>query len=220
LRTESIELERYQRQLEEYQFRLERSNALLQEVSETDKLTGIKNRRGFDSALEQECRRTKRHNTSLSLLFLDVDHFKAYNDSFGHQAGDEALTQLAKMLDWQARVGDFVARVGEKEFAVIMPDTTAEGAAIVAERLRSVIAHAVWRRSDITGTIGVATTAAGSFEPRELMAQADSALSRGKAQGRDRVVLFGEVEMAPAPAPEQQQYPAIHAQSSGVTVTF
>jgi diguanylate cyclase (GGDEF)-like protein len=167
---------------------------LLQQLLSTDSLTGIANRRRFDSALTREWRRCRRTGTPLSLLMIDVDHFKPYNDQFGHQQGDDCLRQVARLLvDGAGRPGDLVARYSGEEFLCLLPDSGMAGALAVANRLISTI-----RQADIphprspagarlTISIGAATVKDLSGEPDALMAFADKLLYAAKAAGRNQV---------------------------------
>ena len=154
LRRRTAELQRaaadrevYLAQLESYQQKLEAAHERLREDSLTDALTGVGNRAAFDDRLAEEVYRSVRYTSPLSLLLIDVDEFKRFNDSFGHQAGDSALQSVATALRC-ARPSDFLARYGGEEFAVILPATTREGACILAERMRKAVAAACPRRPD------------------------------------------------------------------------
>ena len=119
-------------------------NRQLSEMATTDALTGLNNRRMFDHSLQLELAIVERRETPLSLLVLDVDHFKRINDTHGHEVGDTVLVAIARVLGGCARVIDIVARVGGEEFAVILPNTDTEGALEVAERMRTAVAQATW----------------------------------------------------------------------------
>jgi diguanylate cyclase (GGDEF)-like protein len=166
---------------------LEEANERLQRLSLLDGLTGIANRRRFDEALEVEWRRGLRSRRPIALLLIDIDHFKPYNDSHGHQAGDDCLRRVAGLLrDSLQRAGDLVARYGGEEFAVLLPDTDAGHATRTAEMLRARIAEA----SPITISVGGTSTApppGGSAHA--LVAAADEALYEAKRSGRNRVVM-------------------------------
>lgn len=168
---------------------LDRRNALLSQMASTDPLTGIKNRRRFGEDLEHHAALMARHGRPLSLLLLDVDHFKDYNDDFGHPAGDDVLRRLAEVLRLELRESDVLSRYGGEEFAVLLPATDAEAAREVAERLRVVVAEMRMPRRPVTISIGIATAEAGRVcEPTQLVEAADAALYRAKRAGRDRVV--------------------------------
>jgi len=167
----------------------------LKHLVRTDGLTGLLNRRAFDDAIEAEIRRTGRAGTALSLLLVDVDRFKPYNDHYGHLAGDEALRQVSRLLKSALkRPGDVVARFGGEEFTAILPDTDEDGAYLVAEGFRRALAearlpHAGADKGFITASVGVATYMPDAVERSavDLIETADGALYSAKAAGRDRV---------------------------------
>ncbi len=182
----TIELRDYQSQLEQAQKRLEVANASLKAQSVTDTLTKVNNRRAFDEALHRELARGIREKQPVSLLLIDIDKFKAYNDTFGHLAGDEALRQVAQILAAHARPFDFVARYGGEEFAVVLARTGVEEAVVVAERLRLAIQNASWTSRAITISVGTSTTGP-DMDATTLIAQADEALYRVKELGGNQV---------------------------------
>ena len=155
----------------------------VERLANSDGLTGLANRRVFEAALEREVGRAERTGGCLSLAVVDVDHFKKYNDTHGHQAGDEILRQVAAALAGVARSVDLVARYGGEEFVVVLPDCPAEEAAAVAERLR----HAVTRAAGVTVSAGVATLPDNAGSAETLVRTADEALYESKEAGRDRV---------------------------------
>lgn len=172
----------------------------LQELASRDGLTGLANRRCFDETLDVEWRRAIRSSQSISLLMIDVDHFKKYNDTYGHLRGDECLKLLATLMrDVIHRASDLVARFGGEEFVVILPGTTPEGAKIVAEKIRQAIEnlklpHESSDTKFVSVSIGCASTvAAQSGDSALLLAAADAALYRSKHSGRNRVVVHDEV---------------------------
>ena len=182
------ERKRYEEQIEEQQRKLEEANAKLEALAGTDALTGVTNRRGFEEHLARELDRAARKQSPLSLLLLDVDWFKNYNDEFGHLAGDEVLRRLALLLRSQARSTDVVARFGGEEFVVILPDTLGEGALVLAERFREIIEHAPWPGRPVTASFGVSTWIP-TLSPRDaytLVHDADRALYASKSGGRNR----------------------------------
>lgn len=161
-----------------------------------DDLTGVANRRHFDMAIDRETRRARRMGTSLSLMMLDIDFFKAYNDHYGHQQGDACLEAVASALStMQQRPADLFARYGGEEFAVILPDTPGDAAVMMANAMcRKVrdlrIPHQAARTDEriVTISIGVASTDAGhAGEVYDLINAADRALYQAKACGRNRV---------------------------------
>ena len=184
-----MENQRYVEQLEEYQRTMEQAQVRLESQSETDGLTGLKNRRAFDVRLEEEFARARRAGLPLALALLDVDKFKAYNDSYGHPAGDEVLRNVAGILREFARPYDFVARYGGEEFVAILPGTSRDGALVVAERIRRSVQRAVWPNRPITVSIGVAIADAETASPTDLLNRADKSLYRSKETGRNRVSL-------------------------------
>ncbi len=168
--------------------------ARLEVLALTDPLTHTHNRRALIERLTEELERARRYSLALALLIVDLDHFKTVNDSYGHLVGDEVLRGVARMLQREARAVDVVARYGGEEFIVILPETTAEGAVALAERIRERIANTPpvaggeygWLR--VTVSIGVATVPSShANSPEELIALADAALYRAKAEGRNRV---------------------------------
>jgi diguanylate cyclase (GGDEF)-like protein len=169
----------------------------LEELSVSDGLTGLANRRQFDIAIEQEWRRALRLRGPLSLLMIDVDHFKGYNDAFGHARGDECLQVISKTLQQAARrAGDLAARYGGEEFAILLPNTDESGITIMASAVRARVEELkVARSSDdeapfVTISVGGACIVpVAGRSPRELIVAADDALYRGKTAGRNRVVI-------------------------------
>ena len=172
--------------------RIIESHRQLHLLATTDSLTGVANRRSFIQRASLEVERALRFKGSLSFLALDIDHFKKINDSFGHAAGDQALIAVANALSRSLRGVDILGRVGGEEFAVVLPETDAAGAAAAAERLR----HSVQAldlqinsvRAPITVSIGVAQFSAGMSHLSDAMSRADAALYLAKQTGRNRVV--------------------------------
>ena len=181
----------------------------LQRLATRDGLTGVANRRSFDDTLNSEWRRATRESRSLSLLMLDVDYFKLYNDSYGHQGGDECLKRVAAaMSEVTQRSSDAIARYGGEEFAVLMPATDLSGACIVAERIRAAveklaIPHAQSQVADhVTVSIGVASISVSlDGAQANLVGAADAALYRAKADGRNRVAVADGTNASPVDAP-------------------
>jgi diguanylate cyclase (GGDEF)-like protein len=167
-------------------------------------LTELANRRVFQRALDRELARASRSGQQLSLLILDADHFKDYNDRFGHRAGDELLQSLARALEEHSRAFDTVARYGGEEFAVILPECSVEEAHSVAERLR-LVASGLEGRAPVTLSGGVATYPVHGRDVASLIEAADAALYESKRAGRDRLSLAsdgrgtGSDVIAPAP---------------------
>ena len=163
----------------------------LEELATTDALTGLNNRRKFDSAIDTEWRRAIRQARPLALLLIDADNFKQFNDTFGHQPGDQALVVIARCIQASAiRAGDCAARYGGEEFAVLLPGVSAEEALVVAERIRIRVAGLPSDPGALSVSIGVA-----SMEPlvtmefSELVEAADKALYASKAAGRNRSTI-------------------------------
>ncbi|MCX5493294.1 PleD family two-component system response regulator [Kaistia dalseonensis] len=181
------------RALRESQRELMRANIELERLTRIDGLTGLGNRRYFDEYIAAEWKRALRSGSPISVLMIDVDNFKRYNDAYGHLAGDEVLKQVAHVLkDGVIRSSDLAARFGGEEFVVILNDVTAAGAHQVAERLlREVHALDIQHGTErLTVSIGVATTTPeADGMPDELINAADLALFRAKAAGRDRIVI-------------------------------
>jgi two-component system cell cycle response regulator len=168
-------------------------NRRLEALATTDPLTRVLNRRALLDRLTAEVDRARRFNSSLTLLLLDVDHFKQINDTAGHLAGDAALRQLGALLEEAVRKVDVVARYGGEEFVVILPETSSDGGIIFAERLRERIEARSWdvgidRPVHLTVSIGVATFPSPRVATTEdFFARADEALYRAKAGGRNQV---------------------------------
>ncbi|MGE8577563.1 MAG: diguanylate cyclase, partial [Burkholderia contaminans] len=163
-------------------------------LARTDGLTGLNNRRSFGEVLDLEWRRARRARSVFSLLFVDVDRFKAFNDTYGHQAGDDALAAVARCIgDNIRRPADTAARYGGEEFVVILPDTPATGATEIAERIRAAIdglaiEHAESEFGRVTASIGVASWAPGQEgEVESVIKAADEALYHAKEMGRNKV---------------------------------
>ena len=157
-------------------------------------MTRLANRRAFQAAVAGLLRRRRDEDAVFSLLLLDLDRFKAFNDRFGHVAGDKSLRLAGHLLEAALRPGDVAARYGGEEFAVLLPGIDADRALLVAERIRRDFHAAEWPDQPITISIGVAQARAGD-EEEGLVARADQALYAAKAAGRDRVV--GERALPP-----------------------
>jgi diguanylate cyclase (GGDEF)-like protein len=177
------------------------SNEMLKYIGLTDSLTGVYNRRYIDRRLLEEIGRARRQAYRISCMYIDIDHFKAVNDSVGHQGGDEVLREVAARIKAELRLSDALGRFGGEEFVVLLIDADCESATIVAQRIRASIADAPFQLSSgellpISVSIGVATL--DDFErdhaiegvAQQLVAHADSALYQAKEGGRNRVVNF------------------------------
>jgi diguanylate cyclase (GGDEF)-like protein len=194
LAQKNAELEYTRTILEAKQAELIGLNARLELLATTDALTGVQNHRAFQAALESEVARASRYRTPLALLMADVDHFKQYNDTFGHPAGDQILRTVARLLREYSRDTDVVARYGGEEFAILLPNTDRAGALAQAERLRAALATAAWRERAITASFGTAALEPNDRPKAEdvtvgaaLIAAADGALYQSKAHGRNCV---------------------------------
>jgi len=167
----------------------------LEQLATRDGLTGLANRRCFDETLHAEWARAMRQRQPLSLLMVDVDNFKAYNDAHGHLGGDECLKRIATAVASEMRANDLVARYGGEEFAVVLPNQSLKGAATVAERIRSrveqlQVPNVLAPGQHVTVSIGAATALpAPENAASELVATADAALYRAKHMGRNRISL-------------------------------
>jgi two-component system, cell cycle response regulator len=166
------------------------SNARLEELSRTDPLTGIANRRAFEEELDERFEIARRYNRPLSLTMIDIDYFKDTNDAYGHQAGDEALRSVARVIRRCSRQSDVVARYGGEEFAVILPETPLFEALQFAEKIRAAVAaeDLGGMPPRVTVSLGIATMGHTMFSTAaDLVAAADAALYRAKEKGRNRV---------------------------------
>jgi len=163
-----------------------------------DMLTGLYNYRLFREHLSREIFRADRYSKPLSLVMIDVDHFKVYNDTAGHEAGNRMIQEIAKLITGSLRKTDFAARYGGDEFVLILPATPKTSAQIIAERARRIIeehelvADGAAPESQLTVSMGVATLPADAADPSELVRKADRALYLAKAAGKNQVVLYGQ----------------------------
>jgi diguanylate cyclase (GGDEF)-like protein len=187
LRKVTVQLEQKSNALEEANAHLAKAIETLHHISAQDGLTLLANRRHFDETLSREWRRATRRALPLSLLMIDIDHFKPFNDAHGHPAGDEVLRQVAQQLrECVHRAADLVARYGGEEFVVLMPDTDRDHALVMAEAIRI----AIEKEGTITASIGVATAIplGPDVGADDLLRRADAALYEAKRLGRNRVV--------------------------------
>ena len=160
-------------------------------LSITDGLTSLYNHRHFQEQLEVEVKRAQRYDLNLSLIMIDLDHFKKFNDSYGHLEGDTLLRKIAQILKSSLRETDFVARYGGEEFAVILPETNKEGASIAAERIRRTVSEQTFGEvgAKMTISLGVASYPDDACLRADLIKEADDALYRAKKEGRNRTCL-------------------------------
>ena len=181
------------------QDQLRAKERLLEELSVTDGLTRLKNRRFFDERLSEEFRRASRYSDPLSLIMVDLDHFKEVNDSFGHPAGDAVLREAGEVIRVSTREPDICARYGGEEFAVILPKTHLTGALAVAERIWKELAAKVYRlpaaggpvERRVTASLGVAAFPYVDITSAELLLKyADAALYQAKESGRNTICLY------------------------------
>ena len=166
---------------------LESANERLHALASTDGLTGIKNHRAFQESIRAEIAKAVRYGHPLSLLLLDIDNFKSYNDTFGHQSGDEVLKLVARIVAGFARRTDQAARYGGEEFVVLLPETDAPGARRTAERIRAAIESGEWPVRPVTASFGASTLLELETDPTQLVERADQALYASKRAGRNRV---------------------------------
>jgi diguanylate cyclase (GGDEF)-like protein len=165
----------------------------LQLLANTDSLTGLSTRRALDQVLDQETRRLNRSNNALSLIFIDVDYFKKYNDTYGHPAGDKVLAKVAEVISMALhRVGDHAGRYGGEEFLIVLAQTELAGAVRLAESIRRTVEalnipheESIFRK--LTISVGVVASAAATGNSHDLVQAADEALYKAKKDGRNRV---------------------------------
>ncbi|BCS97350.1 GGDEF domain-containing protein [Desulfoluna limicola] len=182
--------------------KLAESNRKLAHISISDGLTGLFNRRHFDSVYDAQWRSASRNSSPVSLLFIDIDHFKYFNDHYGHQAGDRCLQNVAGIIQSSVnRAHDLAARYGGEEFVVLLPHTSLDNALLIARRItvgieQLAIEHAASPTSrNLTLSIGVSCMVPkGSRRPEQLLKCADTALYRAKAAGRNQVIYFSDEE--------------------------
>lgn len=180
---------------------LARSNQELLELAATDGLTSLRNRQAFMDHLNVQLEASVRHARPLSILFLDIDHFKPYNDNFGHLAGDEVLRKMGEVLRNASRRSDLVARLGGEEFGIILPETDKKGAITFGERFRAAVEAVPWPRRAITVSVGATTVNFQGPVPRSdppevsrILHEADMALYRSKDRGRNRLIHFADLD--------------------------
>ena len=163
------------------------ANDHLRTLSFIDPLTGVANRRALEARLNEEIARAARHDAPLALIMLDIDYFKHYNDEFGHVLGDDVLCCFAELLRMDIRQTDLVVRYGGEEFIVLLPETTEEGARMLAERYRARVESTNFPGKKITTSIGLAIWQPRFERPEQFIDSADQALYAAKRAGRNRV---------------------------------
>ncbi len=170
---------------------LKRKAGEYEQLSVTDALTGLYNRRYLEARLAEEINRSKRHGFPMSFMMIDVDEFKPYNDRFGHTEGDKALQIVAQCLKATLRGADVAARYGGEEFSILLPQTTLKEASLIAERVRQKVEESEFPNRKVTVSIGV-SSCSPECTPHSLTTQADKALYRAKASGRNNVQIYEE----------------------------
>lgn len=196
-RTTALDEERKGRQRELEQLVAERTEALqsavqeLENLARRDALTGLQNRLSANERLREEFLRIRRTSRPHAVLLMDIDHFKRINDTYGHEAGDHVLQQVGNVLKASIRATDFVARFGGEEFLVLLPETGADGALTIAEKIRLAVAAATLPGiAGVTISIGVSTALPEDSSEDQAVRRADKALYQAKAEGRNRVQLL------------------------------
>ncbi len=184
--------------LEQNNLKMGESNQELKELVIRDGLTGLFNHRHFKEVLEREIARAARYERCLCLIMVDVDHFKNYNDTHGHPAGDEVLKTLADIISGRLRAVDLPARYGGEEFAILLPETERQGGNIVADDIRVQVENYPFKGREsqplgkVTISLGLAEFPSDSDESSLLLKKADDALYRAKSEGRNRIVWVSE----------------------------
>ncbi len=173
---------------------VKKSRKRLSSLAKVDKLTGLHNRQYFDKVSKDEFTKTKERNLDFSILFIDIDHFKNVNDTYGHKKGDDALRTIAQLIYASCRKSDFVARYGGEEIVVILPNTTSRDAVSVAQEIINIVAKQTKKLLGIriTVSIGVATYPGDGENLKKILESADKALYQAKKSGRNRVFKFDE----------------------------
>ncbi len=203
LEEEITERKKIMEQLQEAKDELQETNRKLEDLSMLDGLTGIPNRRRFDQVIDTEWRRAKRKKHYLTVIMIDIDFFKQYNDTYGHLAGDECIKSIAQTINTNLhRAGDFAARYGGEEFVVLLPDTDVPGSLVVAEHIREsiqklAIPHSSSKISDsVTVSLGLASILPEEecmIAIKDFIDNADKALYQAKQSGRNRYVSAGRI---------------------------
>ncbi len=187
-------LEETGKALDVKQTELLEANTRLETLATTDELTGLKNFRAFQEKLTDQIALAERMLTPLSLLIIDLDHFKGINDTFGHPTGDKYLRKIAGILKTNSRKVDFVARYGGEEFAVILPNTNQLSAMLLAEKLRKAIEVEPWPEMPVTASFGVSTLSKDIRDKTQLVYSADQALYISKARGRNCLTHANDIK--------------------------
>jgi diguanylate cyclase (GGDEF)-like protein/PAS domain S-box-containing protein len=177
-------------QLEQSNKTLQEANSALERLATTDSLTGLQNRRAFENRMASDFSHALRKQRPLSILVLDIDNFKLRNDQCGHAAGDEALRHVGEVLQKVIRAGDIAARTGGEEFAILLPETTAEQACLVAERIQELLGWGDAGLPRLTASVGIAGLETTTTDWKTLIAHADSAMYEAKQTGKNRFVTY------------------------------
>jgi diguanylate cyclase (GGDEF)-like protein len=193
LENKRVELSETLDKLSQSSAEIQRQNVELEQLATRDPLTACFNRRSFFEQFEAHWSNSSRHNYSLSCVMLDIDHFKSINDTFGHQAGDKVLKQIAQVLHSAARDGDVVCRYGGEEFAVLLPHVGIDDATSAAERFRAAIEAFRFPDMTVTASLGVSTRNGETQDPQELLEQADKSMYVAKRGGRNQVVRWDKM---------------------------
>jgi two-component system cell cycle response regulator len=193
IHTQIEQINQFAVQLEEQKRALVQANEKLQHLAVTDGLTGLWNHRRFHEELDKRLIEAAQTKKPLSLILLDIDHFKSFNDTYGHQSGDDLLRQFARILREQSRGTDFPARYGGEEFAMILNGAAEKDAIETAERFRKAIETEPWSSRAVTASFGVATLNKKVTTARELIENADQALYKAKSSGRNQVCHFNSI---------------------------
>jgi diguanylate cyclase (GGDEF)-like protein len=174
-----------------------RTREMLRTQADTDDLTGLLNRRAFNQRLEMLLYRARLSSRALSLVEVDIDHFKRVNDEHGHLAGDAALVAVARALTRSVREGDLLARLGGEEFAIILPDTDADASFVIAERCRASLTGDGYDGPPLTLSAGVASYPADATDGEALLRAVDTALYAAKDAGRNRTCTYDDSDLEP-----------------------
>ena len=203
IRRQMEQINKINNQLEEQKQQLVIANEKLADLATLDGLTGLKNHRVFHERLNEEFTRAQRYKSPLSMFIMDIDHFKAYNDTHGHPAGDEVLRSVSALLTDNCRATDIVARYGGEEFVVVLPQTGYDGAQVIAERCRARIEQHDWPLRGITASFGINTLTIDCQAVEEFLEGADKAMYQSKTTGKNSVTHV--VQMGKAPGQKLQK---------------